>query len=329
MNAATENAKIPGLHVSGDGFRAEIALQGATLLNWQPVMPDGTALQSIVDGYATPEELQSQNGVRNGILAPFTNRIPEGRFDFAHRHHSIRPVLDQEALVFHGFARALPFTLIRSSTENKASALMLRADISPTDFAGYPYALTIEVEYRFHRYHVDIDVRGINNGPGPLPFAAGWHPYFCLPGVTSIDTLELTIPSRTVVATDERLIPLQNSDGHIVKRDDPSFLTAAMLENHVLDQCFTDLRASANGRYETRLDDRQSGSSLTVWQERGLMHVFTGDTLARDRRKSIALEPVEVPTNAFNLPELTEAITLQPGQTRSFKFGFRFEAGHR
>lgn len=56
------------------------------------------------------------------------------------------------------------------------------------------------------------------------------------------------------------------------------------------------------------------------------MHVFTGDTLARDRRRSIALEPVETPTNAFNQAELADAITLQPGETRSFRFGVRFKA---
>ena len=70
----------------------------------------------------------------------------------------------------------------------------------------------------------------------------------------------------------------------------------------------------------------QDGSSLTIWQERGHMHVFTGDTLARDRRRSIALEPVETPTNAFNQPRLAAALTLQPGETRNFRFGFRFEA---
>lgn len=56
------------------------------------------------------------------------------------------------------------------------------------------------------------------------------------------------------------------------------------------------------------------------------MHVFTGDTLARDRRHSIALEPVETPTNAFNHQELADAITLQPGETRGFRFGVRFKA---
>lgn len=326
MTTSATGTGIAGLTVSGNGFCAEIAYEGATLLSWRPLSADGEKGEDLVDGYLTAAELQSQNGVRNGFLAPFTNRIPQGRYDFAGETHHIEPVLAHEDLVFHGFARALPFVLDRSFEENGAQGLVFRADIAPGDFKGYPYRLTIEVEYRFAGHGVTIDIRGINRGDRPLPFAAGWHPYFRLPGTTSIDDLLLTLPSRTAIETDGDLIPLRAPQGGIVKRDDTRLLYAP-LSGHVLDVCFTDLIASENGLYETRLENRHNGSSLTVWQERGHIHVFTGDTLARDRRQSIALEPVETPTNAFNHPELAAALTLQPGETRSFRFGVRFEAG--
>jgi len=325
MTTSATGTGIAGLTVSGTGFIAEIAYQGATLLSWRPVSADGSGGENLVDGYSTPAEMQSQNGVRNGILAPFSNRIPDGRFSFAGQTHRIEPVLAHEALVFHGFARALLFVLAQSSEENGAHTLIFRAEISPADFSGYPYRLAIEVEYRFVGHDVTIDIRGINRDDRPLPFAAGWHPYFRLPGTTSIDDLLLTLPSRTAIETNEYLIPLRNPQGGLFKRNDTLFLHTP-LAGHVVDACFTDLIASANGLYETRLENPHDGSSLTVWQERGHMHVFTGDTLARDRRRSIALEPVETPTNAFNQAELADAITLQPGETRSFRFGVRFKA---
>jgi aldose 1-epimerase len=326
MTTSTTGAGIAGLTIHGKDFSAEIAYEGATLLNWRPLLADGNEGENLVDGYSTPAELQSQNGVRNGILAPFTNRIPDGQFRFGVEMHRIEPVLAHEDLVFHGFTRALPFILDRSFEENEAHVLVFRTEISPGDFKGYPYHLAIEVEYQFSGHAVTIDIRGINGDDRPLPFAAGWHPYFRLPGLASIDDLHLTLPSRTAIETDADLIPRPNGEAGILKRDDATFLSAAPLAGHVLDVCFTDLIASENGLYETRMENRQDGSSLTVWQERGHMHVFTGDTLARDRRKSIALEPVETPTNAFNQQELAAAITLQPGETRSFRFGFRFEA---
>lgn len=324
MTISTTGAGIAGVTVSGNGFSAEIAYEGATLLSWRPLSADGAGNENLIDGYLTPSDIGSQNGVRNGILAPFTNRIADGRFSFGGQDHRIEPVLAHEALVFHGFARALPFILVHSDKADNAHILLFRADIRPADFAGYPYRLTIEVEYRFSGHEVAIDIRGINRGDQPLPFAAGWHPYFRLPGTTSIDDLLLTLPSKTVIETDENLIPHRDPKGAVVKRDDIGFVQTP-LSGHVLDLCFTDLNASENGLYETRLEDRNSGASLTVWQERGHMHVFTGDTLARGRRHSIALEPVETPTNAFNQPELADAITLDPAETRSFRFGFRFD----
>lgn len=326
MTTSATGTGIASLTVSGNGFSAEIAYEGATLLSWRPRLADGNE-KNLVDGYSSLQELQSQNGVRNGILSPFTNRIPQGQFKFGGEMHRIEPVLAHEDLVFHGFTRALPFALDRSFEENDAHIIVFRAEILPAEFKGYPYHLAIEVEYRFAGHAVTIDIRGINGDDRPLPFAAGWHPYFRLPGISSIDDLLLTLPSRTAIETDENLIPLTDSETGILKRDDAAFLSAAPLAGHVLDVCFTDLIPSANGLYETRIENRNDGSSLTVWQERGHMHVFTGDTLARDRRKSIALEPVETPTNAFNQPQLEADITLQPGETRSFRFGFRFEAG--
>lgn len=325
MTTSATGTGIASVTVSGEGFTAEVAYEGATLLSWRPQLADGSDGENLVDGYATLAELQSQNGVRNGILAPFTNRIPDGQFRFGGEMHRVEPVLTHENLVFHGFARALPFLLDQSFDENGVRVLVFRTEISPSDFRGYPYHLAIEVEYRFSGHEVTIDIRGINGDDRPVPFAAGWHPYFRLPGISSIDDLLLTLPSRTAIETDKDLIPLRGPDGGIVKRDDTGLLYAP-LAGQVLDVCFTDLIASENGLYETRIENRLDGSSLTVWQKRGHMHVFTGDTLARDRRHSIALEPVETPTNAFNHQELADAITLQPGETRSFRFGFRFEA---
>lgn len=77
----------------------------------------------------------------------------------------------------------------------------------------------------------------------------------------------------------------------------------------------------ANGRVRTRLTDPQSRFGVTVWQERGVMHVFTGDTLKRDQRRAVALEPMECMANGFNRPEWADAIRLEPGAERVFRCG--------
>jgi aldose 1-epimerase len=89
----------------------------------------------------------------------------------------------------------------------------------------------------------------------------------------------------------------------------------------VIDACFGDLSFGPTGRAETVLRNPETGDELRVWQNAGLLHVFTGDTLTRDRRRSIALEPVEAMTNAFNRDELAAAVRLDPGRQRRFRFG--------
>jgi len=68
---------------------------------------------------------------------------------------------------------------------------------------------------------------------------------------------------------------------------------------------------------------------LAVRHDGGLVHVFTGDTLARDRRASVAIEPVEVLTDAFNRADCATAIRLEPGERRAFRFGVEVSAPRR
>ncbi|MFD8724624.1 hypothetical protein ACFV2H_43370 [Streptomyces sp. NPDC059629] len=102
------------------------------------------------------------------------------------------------------------------------------------------------------------------------------------------------------------------------------FRTPRRLGDAVVDACFADLCPGPDGRIETVLTDPATGEELRVWQYGGYLHVFTGDTLARDRRASIALEPVEATTDAFNRPEHATALALEPGQQRQFRFGVRY-----
>ena len=54
-------------------------------------------------------------------------------------------------------------------------------------------------------------------------------------------------------------------------------------------------------------------------------HLFTGDTLERGARRSVAIEPVETMTDAFNRADCEAAIGLPPGASRSFRCGVQFE----
>lgn len=316
----------PCLAVSGHGgtVRAAVALRGATLLSWQ--IHQASETLELTDGYRDPAEFLEQSGVRNGVLAPFPNRIADGRYRFDGQEHDLLPGRE-DRLIYHGFARTLPFVLDSATTTAVSAQLILRSNrIRPERFDGYPFALDLTVTYTLAEDEITLEVQATNTGGTAAPYAAGWHPYFQLGnGTVDIDDLELRIPARTLIRTDDALIPAERPGCRLDLDDLPEmdFRDGSPVGRRVIDACYADLHFGPDGRAETALRDPKTGRELRIWQESGFVHIFTGDTLPRDRRKSIAIEPVETMTNAFNREEFETAITLAPRQTRRFRCGAR------
>ena len=305
----------------GASTRIVLALRGAILLSWQTDGPAGPV--QLIDGYRDANELLTQDGVRNGLLAPFPNRIAQGRYRFDGHDHDLLPGR-RDRLIYHGLIRTAPFELVEATSTGGRAVLRFRTDIAPDQHPGYPFALDIHATYTIGPNTIDIDIDATNTGSTPAPYAAGWHPYFRLSG--TVDNLTLQIPADTVIRTDDALIPLTGDTSHAPVDQFPfmDFRAPSQIGTRVIDTCFTDLRFNETGRAETVLSDPTTGEQIRVWQNAGSMHVYTGDTLTRDQRRSIALEPVESITDAFNRDELASKIRLEAGGRRQFSFGVSY-----
>ncbi|MFJ9631575.1 aldose 1-epimerase [Streptomyces sp. NPDC101175] len=306
-------------------MRVVLALRGATLLSWQVGRGTAGPRTELTDGYRDEAELRAQDGVRAGLLAPFPNRVADGRYHYDGRGHDLLPGRLGDRTVYHGFAREAPFRLVGATlTADSARLLLHGTSIRPGRYPGYPFALDLAVEYTIGRRELGIGIRATNVGRTTAPYAAGWHPYFTLS--RPIDDLVLKIPAHTLIRTDASLIPLRGKEAQLPLDHCPDmdFRRPRRLGAAVIDACFTDLTPGADGRTETILSDPATGDELRVWQYGGHLHVFTGDTLTRDRRASIALEPVEATTDAFNRPEHATALALRPGRQREFRFGVTY-----
>lgn len=305
------------------GATAVLAPRGATLLSWHPAVP-GIPAAGVVDGYRDEAEFAAQAGVRNGLMAPFSNRIRAGRYRFDGAEHDLLPgVAEPDRLVYHGFLRLLDCDAADVATDATSATVRLTSSaIRPGAFDGYPFALDLDVTYRLTAAGLTLRVVGHNVGDRAAPYGCGWHPYFRL-GSGPVDTLELHVPARTAIRTDEALIPLAGERARQPIDDDerPTFERPRPIGPAVIDAAYTDLVPDPDGLARTVLRDPATGVTLTVWQPAGLMHVFTGDTLDRDRRASIALEPVELMTDAFNRPECAAAVALAPDARRTFDCG--------
>lgn len=308
------------------GAHAVFACRGATLLEWR-VMDRGTGL-ALTDGYRSAAELATQDGVRNGVLAPFPNRIADGRYRFDGEEHDLLPgVADGARVIYHGFLRELDLALVAVEAGAHGARASFAGRIGAGDFPGYPFALALNVHVHFHPNGIGLSVAATNICTRPAPYAAGWHPYFRL-GDAPLDQLLLSVPASHGVLTDHALLPLPGAAafGAPGAGAVPDFRRPRALGDAVLDLCYAGAVADADDLIRSRLRDPASGRTLTVWQRGGFTHVFTGDTLARDPRRAIAIEPVEAMTDAFNRAECAPAIRLEPGATRSFRCGAVFSA---
>jgi len=313
---------------SGSGSSAVVARRGATLLSWDSAIVGG----GNIDGYVDEDELVSQDGVRSGVMAPFSNRIRNGTYRFDGEQHDLLPgVPEGERRIYHGFLREMDCDVVSAdATDTDVRVHLATRKIRPGTFAGYPFAVDLEVTYILTGAGLTLKITGRNVGDRAAPYGSGWHPYFRV-GTHDIDRLELHVPAQTAIRTDDELIPLDGERAFVpvAEHGRPIFGTPAVLGDAVIDAAYTDLVPDPDGVTRTRVRDPETGLALTIWQRGGnIMHLFTGDTVAREPRTSIALEPVELMTDAFNRPDCQDALTLLPGAQRDFVCGVDASADH-
>ena len=102
---------------------------------------------------------------------------------------------------------------------------------------------------------------------------------------------------------------------------DPDDKTALIESPPATVDAFTGLERGADGRVRVELRDDASGTGLVLWADESYTHLqlFTGDPLPDVARRSLAVEPMTCPPNAFRSGE--GVIRLEPGASWSGAWG--------
>ena len=256
--------------------------------------------RDVLDGYAVDEMCTSGRGQ---VLLPWPNRIEDGRYTFDGREHQL-PLTEVDAgNAIHGLVRWASWTVAERAEER----VVLEHVLHPQP--GYPFALALRIEYSLADDGLTVRTTATNAGAGPCPFGSGMHPYFTL-GTPTVDQLTLTVPARTVVGSGPRGLPGTAQD---VEGTDHDFRRPRVLGATQLDNTFTDLEPDDDGRTRVRLQAEESGVEVTVWADEAYTHLqlFTGDPLPDVKRRSLAVEPMTCPPNAFRTGE--GVVRLEPG----------------
>ena len=304
------------------GRCVRIARRGATLVNF--IVPNRDGSHDLADGYRDAGELDSRPSSRFAIMVPFANRIADARYRFDGETYDLQPGVEgAQRAARHGFVRGVDFDITELTADAQAARVSFATQsIRPGGHPGYPFAIDLAVTFTLDAGGLTLEARMRNVGQQAAPCFFGWHPYFRL-GDSPVDSWMLQLPAASVVRTDTDFIPLPGDAARVALEHAPEldFRQAQAIGTRELNHAFADLRYDADGRARTRLSDPSSGLAIAMWQTSGVTLAFTADTVTRDTRRSVALEPMESWSDAFNRPDCAAAIRLEPGAERRFLCG--------
>jgi aldose 1-epimerase len=258
--------------------------------------------RDVVDGYPLDELCRSGRGQ---VLAPWPNRLEDGAYEFDGRSFQVALSEPSTWTAIHGLVRWSSWRAV----ERAADGVTVEDLLYPTP--GYPFLLRLRVAYRLDAGGLTVRTTATNEGHEACPFGLGHHPYLTR-GTPTVDALSFRLPARTRLHVDERGLPAGREpvDGTPFDFREPRPIGALELNTS-----FTDLERDADGLARVRFDD------LTLWLDAAYpyLQVFTGDPAPDVNRRSLAVEPMTCPPNAFRTGE--GLIRLEPGETVSAAWG--------
>ena len=263
----------------------------------------------LLDGYA-PDEMCTSG--RGQVLIPWPNRIQDGRYEFEGRAHQLALTEPTNGNAIHGLVRWARASVVEREPSRVALEHMVHAQ------PGYPFTVAVRIEYALSDSGLSVETTATNVGPDPCPYGTGAHPYLTV-GSETVDSVVLQAPGRTVLDSDERGIPVGRAS---VEGTGFDFRRPRLLGATTLDHCFTDLERDEDGLARVVLRDPESAAALTLWMDDayGYLMLFTGDPLPDVSRRSLAVEPMTCPPNAFRTGEAV--IRLEPGSSFTSRWGF-------
>jgi len=258
--------------------------------------------RAIVDGFA---EDRICTGYRGLPLLPWPNRVEDGRYIFDEVEHQLPINRVPEMNAIHGLTCWESWRV----DHHERMRVSLSLDLVPRP--GYPFSLALAIDYALADAGLEVTMRARNVGAVRLPFGAGHHPYF-LPR-TTLDGARVRVPAARYIALDARGLPVAERPVDGSEVDLPRGEPLGALR---LDHCLGPLERDADGRARVHLDD------VVVWMDERFrwVQLYSGDNLpVGERRRSLAIEPMTCPPNAFRSGR--DLIVLRPGEEVTLRWG--------
>jgi aldose 1-epimerase len=291
--------------IDAGGHRAVVVEVGGTLRDY------AVGDVPVLDGFGADELSPASAGQ---ILAPWPNRIRDGRYAFEGQTHQLALTEPARHNAIHGLANWSRWSVVEQSADGVTLEFELPAQV------GYPWWLTLRARWQVSATGLRCDLEAVNNSASNAPWGYSVHPYLKLPGVPVDDTL-LRVPGKTRILADSRLLPIGAVS---VAGTEFDFTERRRIGDLVLDTAFGAIEHDAAGITEVTIADPGSPAEIVVWADEKFKYwqVFTGDTLHGERfRRSVAIEPMTCPPDAFRTGR--DLVVLAPGERWTACWGIR------
>jgi aldose 1-epimerase len=264
--------------------------------------------RDVLDGFRPDEQAPSGRGQ---VLVPWPNRLQDGSYEFDGRRHRLPLTEPELSNAIHGLVRWAEWRV----GERDACRVVMEHVVHPQP--GYPFTLAVDIEYALSDTGLSVQTTARNLGAAACPYGCGHHPYLTV-GTENVDTIELQAPGRRVLLSDERDLPAGSEP---VTGTEYDFRAGRTIGSTTLDNAFTDLERGEDGLAHVRIRDPDSSAAATLWMDEAYSHVmlFTGDSQPDVNRRSLAVEPMTCPPNAFRTGD--SVIRLEPGQSTTSRWG--------
>ncbi|MGY1550590.1 aldose 1-epimerase family protein [Microbacterium sp. A588] len=293
------------LRISAHGYEAVIASVGASL---RMLTHEGRDLVVPFDA----DEVRP--AYRGATLAPWPNRIVDGRYTFRGSAHQLPLTEPARGHALHGLVAWAECTDRGVSDER----VVLAAVIEPQ--SGYPFRVEVTVEFRLGADGLTQTVTGRNLGTDAAPWGTGPHPYL-VGGAGRVDDWTLTLPaSEVLTVTSDRLSPVAVEQ--VEQHPEWDFREARAIGDVFIDHAFTEL-SRVDGAAEVRVVAADGRGVALSWDEScPWVQVHTADLPAdaANSRIGLAVEPMTCPPDAFNSG--VDLVVLEPGAESAASWRF-------
>jgi aldose 1-epimerase len=140
------------------GQRAVVTEVGAALRSWK------VGGRELLDSF---EVGSAGDTFRGKVLAPWPNRMREGRYLLDGAEHQLAISEPERGTALHGLVLWVNWRPLRRTPESVTLGYLLHPQ------PGYPFTLALEMSYALSDRGLEVELRASNVGAEPAPFRCG------------------------------------------------------------------------------------------------------------------------------------------------------------